>query len=334
MRKAAVLFLFLGLFFAGYARARQPQTLADVLAMNEIPAASVSAPSHLDDEITSYATLNTDREFAIAYYLGNPEGELRFPLLLARLDKEAGKWQEASLTDLKVKAFAGLEGQDDCIGSAERIQTNGDWYYIDLHMGPSAGCLIVLNHDLSVHETLTGWSMAHFKSGLVVYEGSMIHFSPIEPMTLFVYDPVANRSETIYPQKNDPLRKAFSEYLKGLINDEICRENNWRCDPNEFESLISPVEINDETRSLAFEVHFDTRGFLRPKDAEPRWDNGKVETAESRVKWTYVYVYELMPLRWRAFRLSDLKSEFGTDSLKDMLKHSKLDQVFATPAPN
>ncbi len=71
-----------------------------------------------------------------------------------------------------------------------------------------------MNHDLTVHQTLTGWTAAFFKSGLLVYEGNMVHFAPVHPVTLFLYDPVANKSREIYPQKNDPFRKNFSERLE------------------------------------------------------------------------------------------------------------------------
>jgi len=230
------------------------------------------------------------------------------------------------LTDLKVKIFEGTEQetQDDCIGSALRLEGNGNWYYLDLHWNPSAGCLVILNHDLTVHQTLTGWTAAFFKSGLLVYEGNMVHFAPVHPETLFLYDPVARKSQEIYPQKNDLFRKSFSERLKEVIDEKRCQENNWACDPNDFESSAGPIEVNDETDSLAFRADFETVGFLEREEAE---DSGKWDDDD------YVYIYRLQPLRWREFSVYDLKSKFATDSLKDLLTPEKLRQVFATPPP-
>jgi hypothetical protein len=321
---ASMFLSVLVLLFPGRARGQQDETLAGVLAQNSVSFQSISIP-HLNDAITSYTTLNTDREFLIAYYLVVPRNELHFPLLLTRLDKQSGKWQEASLTDLKVKMSEGTEPEPwDCIGSALRFERNGDWYYLDLHLTPSAGCVVILNHDLTVHQTLTGWTVAFLKSGLVVYEGNMVHFAPVHAETLFLYDPVAQQSQQIYPQTNDPFRKNFSDRLEAVIDEKRCRENNWPCDPNDFETSIGPIEVNDETHSLAFRVGFGPEGFVPREEAE---GNGKWDDDE------YVYVYQLAPLRWREFSVYDLKPKFGTDSLKDLLTPEKLRQVFATPSP-
>ena len=301
-------------------------TLADVLKQNSVslPRGSVS---HLNDAITSYATLNSDREFLIAYYLAAPRNELHFPLLIARFNKQSGKWDETSLSDLKVTLFAGTkqETQYECIGSAMHFESNGSWYYLDLHWTPSAGGLVILNRNLAVHQILTGWTAAFFKSGLLIYQRNMVHFAPVHPATLFLYDPVARRPEKIYPPKNDPFRKDFSNRLDEVIDEKRCQANNWPCDANNFESFIDyPVEVNDATHSLAFRVDFDTQGFLPRKEADEsgKWDDDQ-----------YVYIYRLEPFGWRKFSVYDLKSKFGTDSLKELLTREKLRLVFATSGP-
>ncbi len=324
MRQVALVSLLLLLLFPKYVRGQQDPTLADVLKQNSV-SFHLNSVSHLNDSITSYATLNTDDEFLIAYYLVNPGNELHFPLFLTRFDKRSGKWQETSLTGLKVKMSEETDPETwDCIGAAVSLEGNGDWYYLNLHWNPSAGCLVILNHDLTVHRTLTGWTAAFFKSGLVVYEGNMVHFAPVHPETLFLYDPVAHKSQEIYPQKSDPFRKNFSERLEEVIDEKRCQENNWACDPDDFESSAGPIEVNDETHSLAFRVDFETVGFIERYAAE---DSGKWDDDE------YVYVYQFDPLRWREFSVYDLKPKFGTDSLRDLLAPEKLRQVFATPPP-
>jgi hypothetical protein len=324
MWRVAFASLLLVLCCPRYAGGQQNQTLADVLKQGLLPF-QVGSVSHLSDPITSFATLNDNHEFLIAYYLVNPGNELHFPLFLTRFDKRSRKWQEASLTGLRVKIFEGTEQetQEDCIGSALRLEGNGDWYYLDLHWNPSAGCLVILNRDLSVDQTLTGWTAAFFKSGLLAYQGNMVHFAPVHPATLFLYDPVAHQSQEIYPQKNDPFRKRFSERLGMVVDEKRCQENNWPCDPNDFESsIVYPIEVNDATHSLAFRVEFETPGFLPQEEAQGKgmWDDDQ-----------YVYIYQLDPPRWREFSVHDLKPKFGSDSLKDLLIPEKLSQVFATP---
>lgn len=325
MRQLAFAFWLLILLFPAYVSGQQNPTLADVLKQNSV-SFHLGSAAHLSDPITSYATLNTDDEFLIAYYRVYPGNELPSPLFLARFDKRSGKWQEASLTDLKVNISGETEPetQADCIGPALRLERNRNWYYLDLHWTPSAGCLVILNHNLTIHRTLPGWTEAFFKSGPVVYKGNMVHFAPLHPETLFLYDPVANKSQQIYPQENDPLRRNFSKRLEDVIDEKRCRENNWACDPDDFESGVGPIELNDETHALAFRAEFGAEGFLSREQAE---DSGKWDDDE------YAYIYQFNPLRWREFSVYDLKPKFGTDSLKELLAPEKLGQVFATPPP-
>ena len=323
MRRMALVSLLVGFLFLRSAVGQQNQTLVDVFKQNSIPFPPSAVPD-LNAPITSYATLNDDQEFLIAYYFVAPQNELRFPLRLTRFDKQAGTWQHVSLTDLKVKGFQGTkeEGQADCIGSVLSVERNGEWYYLNLHWNPSAGCLLILKHDLAVSQTLTGSVAAFFKSGILVYDGNMVHFASVHPTTLLLYDPVTHKTQRLYPQKDDPFRDAFSVRLERVIDQKQCAENNWSCKPDEFTTDISyPIEVNDETNSLAFRIAFETEGSLTR------------ERAESSGKWDdhYVYVYQLDPPRWREFSAYDLKPKFGTESLKDLLTPEKLRQVFATP---
>ncbi len=52
--------------------AQQNPTLAEVLKQNAVSFSTASL-SHLNSRITSFAILDDDREFLIAYYLDNPE---------------------------------------------------------------------------------------------------------------------------------------------------------------------------------------------------------------------------------------------------------------------
>lgn len=270
--------------------------------------------------------MNDDREFVIAYYLDNPKNELRFPLLITLFDKHSAIWRHVELTDIKVQIFGDTdhELQDDCIGSVLDISRQGDQYFLNLHFNPSAGCLLVLNTDLTVSHTLAGWPVAFFKSGSFVWIGDMVHFSDIHAETLFLYDPVTRKSQQIYPLKNDPFRDDFSTRLGKVINQKRCAQNNWACEPDRFSTQIDSIELNDETQSLAFHASFETEGFVIRDNSEntDKWDDDN-----------YVYIYRLNPLGWREFSVYDLKPKFGTDSLKDLLSPANLKNVFSTPAP-
>lgn len=323
-KQAALVSLLVVLLFTALARAQQNQTLADVLNRRSI-SSHANAVAHLNDPITSYAILDTNREFLIAYYLLNPGNELQAPLFLTRFDKSSGEWQQAQSDPKTISDGTGPLTQLDCIGSAINLERSADWYYLDLHLNPSAGCLVVLNHDLTVNGTLTGFTAAHFKSGLLVYQGNAVHFAAVHPLTLFLYDPITRKSQQIYPPERDPFRAEFSHVLEKVIDEKRCQENDWPCDPKDFESdVLHPIEVSDETHALAFRVEFSMQGFVPPEDAD---------RSSKLSKHQYVYVYQLDPIRWREFAAGDLKREFGTDSIRDLVTPEKLRQVFATQPP-
>jgi len=302
-----------------YAVGQQSSTLADVLEQNSIAAPARSIPN-LDRPITSYATLNDDQEFLIAYYLMTPDNRMQFPLFLTRFDKRTGEWQNASLVDVKVPVFQSTQ-QTECIGSVLRIERNRAWYYLNLHWNPSAGCLLIVNQDLTVSHTLPGSTAGFFKSGSFLYVANMVHFADIHPETLWIYDPLTHRSRQLYPQEDDPFRKDFSSRLAKVIDVDKCRKNNWACQADRFTTDIGDIEVNDENNSVAFVTTFDTEGFLTREEAEQsgNWYDDQ-----------YVYFYQLKPLRWREFSIYDLKPKFGTDSLKDLLTSGNLKRVFAS----
>jgi len=325
MRRVLVICFVLCLLFFGTAVAQQNQTLADVLKQHDVPFPPASIP-HLNSRITSYEVLDGDHQFLIAYYLDNPENRLLPPLFVTQFGRDSGKWQHVALSDMK---FSGLpdaprELRADCFGSVLKIEHHGGWYYLNLHLNPSAGCLLILNGDLSVSQTLPGWTAAFFSSGLLIWTGNTVHFADVHPETLWLYDPATQKSTQLYPQKNDPLRDAFSTRLERVINEKRCMQNNWGCNPERFSTEFRSVQVNDDTHSLALHVTFEPEGFLSREESE---DNGKWDDDD------YVYIFQLSPLRWRAFSIYDLQPKFGTDSLSELLTPAKLKQVFATPAP-
>lgn len=305
------------------AAGQQYEFLADVLKHNAISFSPTSIPN-LDALITSYATLNDDQEFVIAYYLASPKDEiLRPPLFINRYSKVSGQWQQVGLNDVEVQTKA---GPISFFGSVLDVRRNANKYYLKLHGGPSAGCILILNQDLTVHQTLDGWPAAFFGSGLMLYQGSMVHFADVHPETLWLYNPETRESKQLYPQTHDPFREDFSARLEKVINQDRCRVNNWACRPDRFTSSIGDrILVDDETNSLAFQVTFEPEGFVDREEAESsgKWDDDD-----------YVYIYQLHPFRWREFSIYDLKPKFGTDSLMDLLTPVKLKKVFATPAPN
>jgi len=144
----------------------------------------------------------------------------------------------------------------------------------------------------------------------------MVHFADVHPEELWMYNPKNQKSRRVYPQANDPFRKDFSERLAKVIDRKKCMTKNWGCDPSRFSSELGKLEVNNNTKSFAFQMSFSAEGFESEKDAE-----NSVED--------YVYVYRLDPFRWREFSADDLGPKFGTDSLQDLLTPEMLRKVFA-----
>jgi len=303
--------------------AQQTETLADVLKAHSLPDPPASVPD-LRSPITSYASLDKQHEFLIAYYRSAADNLLHFPLLITRFDKDTNVWEHASLADLTVGAFPGGwdEARTDCVGSVMSVEHHDRWYYLNLHWNPSAGCLLILNQDLTLSDALPGGTIAFFQSGLLVYSGNMVHFADVHPEMLYLYDPRTRHSQRLYPQDDDPFRAAFSAALKAAIDRKQCQMNHWSCQPDQFNSTIKvPVEVSDETKSLAFDVSLDSDGFaLRDDSAENVPDLAQ-----------QVYIFRLSPFGWRAFSAYDIKAKFGTASLKELLTAPNLARIFATP---
>jgi hypothetical protein len=303
--------------------AQENPTLADVLTERSIALPPEPIP-HLNQKITSYGILDDENEFVIGYYLDYANNELRAPLLLTRFDKTSGRWDHREYPESQLKVSDIQDGPDvSCMGSVLHIQRSAAWYFLTLHWNPSAGCFVVLQSDLSVSDARTGGISNTFGSGIAIVDGNMVHFADVHPQTLYLYDPRNRQALPLYPQPHDPFREDFSRRLEAAIVDDRCMKNNWGCQTDRFTtSITSPIDINDETQTIAFRASFETEGFL------PR------EEAEESGAWyddDYAYIFQLKPFRWREFSIYDLRPKFGTDSLERLTTPDMIGRVFATP---
>lgn len=147
----------------------------------------------LDREITSYAVASDERWFAIAYYWHTGSDLLPPDLRVRTLDRRNNVWRSALLNaDVR-------QG-----GSAVGIARRAGFIYLDLHISPSAGSLLVLSDNLKVRKRLYGWSSLILGDGRVLYENSMVHFAPAHPGSVSLYDPRSGLDTRVYPVTPDP----------------------------------------------------------------------------------------------------------------------------------
>lgn len=151
--------------------------------------------SGLDDadrQITSYAVASEKAWFAIAYYWFDGTDWLPPELRIRTLDRRTGRWRHAILS-----------GEHRRGGSVLRIARRPGVIYLDLHINPSAGELVVLSEDLKVKKSLYGSSSLILPDGRVVYANSMVHFAPAHPGSISLYDPRTGRDVRLYPATPD-----------------------------------------------------------------------------------------------------------------------------------
>ena len=162
-------------------------TLRALLQANSIPGEGVD---DLDREIANYSVESDATWFAIGYFWVNDFARATLPpeLRIRTFDRRRRRW--ASLV---------LHDDGFHVGTVTKFARHGRWIYVDTHLSPSAGGLLVLTEDLRVRRNLYGWTERILDDGRVVYQNSMVHFAPAHPGSLNLYDPRTDRDVPLYP---------------------------------------------------------------------------------------------------------------------------------------
>lgn len=212
----------------------------------------------LDQPITSYAVLNDPERFAIAYYWQRPGNQVLPDSARIRvLDKVTGEWV--------YRAVPRTEGEDSArggaqeLGSITRISRTADYLYLDSHLNPSAGTILILTRALEPVARLPGWTQLLLPTGFVVYEHSEIHFAPTHSAELWGFDPRSRQNRLIYPRlPYDSIRSAYIQHVAriyGEFGEDWFRRHNHPMDPEHFDSQVLAV-ASDSVGGLALEMRF------------------------------------------------------------------------------
>lgn len=297
----------------------QSATLADVFKAACIDERMARRSSlDLSTQITSYAVLNSPREFVIAYYVRAAGSDLlKPPLHVVRYDRRSQLWLQNDLFkssqsgNVQVGAF-----QVPCLGSAMSVHRVGSFLLVGTHLSPSAQCMQVLDSELKLKDTRYGWYMSDV-GGQVVYEHGMRHFSPTHPMMLSLYDPKTKNETEVYPLRPDKQREEFIDQLKHLAGFERCEGPNCSLMPEEFQSSIVEIASNESTRSFAFIAEFDPDGYVR-----------NPQNSDLNTKVLYVCRVTADGIEQREFPAEEMKSRFGTEQVNELLVRNVLMRVF------
>jgi hypothetical protein len=303
---------------------RKEPTLAEVLATAGLKPAA-EAVKDLDHPITSYAALSDPDAYLIAYYWNLPPGRLEDPLRVLNFSRQTEEWKSAQLM------LGGEQiGHSECVGSVLHAHALPTVFLFDTHINPSAGCLLILDRNLAFRNALYGWYLAAVGDTQIVFQRSEVHFAPVHPTELALYDLKTNRETSLFPRK--PFQRVRAEYTAKLgefyrTHQEWCKENNDPCDAESVDSTLDgEVAISVAQHALAFVISYD-----RIQDSA-----GPVQKPEGPGKVVYVcrYVNDEAKLDYREMLVTDVEKRFGKLSLPSLLEPAALREVFANSSTN
>jgi len=328
MRKNRCLSLLLVALVAGRGVTAWAQgegkTLREVLVGQHLPLGAERLPN-LEKTITSGAELNDAAQFVIAYYVNDGSGLLKQQLYLDRYERKTGKWQSAALGDAKTES----RNMDvNCLGSVLNITSFGARLFLDTHLTPSAGCVLVLSQDLRFQAGLYGWLVGHLGDDRLIYQRSQVHFAPVHSTEIALYDLSTKRDLTIFPPKPDPtIRKArigqMEEFYK--THEKWCMENNDPCDPEEFDSSLAGEVVSDQREhALAFIISYRQiqvfRGDQKPEGPE-------------EVVYVYRHVDDEKKMEYREMLWREVDVRVGSVPLEKLVEPEILEKIFGQDPP-
>lgn len=277
----------------------------------------------LDHPITSYAALPNNRDFyLIAYYWRVPSGMLEDPLRVLSFNRQTEEWQNAQLM------LGGDQiAHSECVGSILGAHSLTSAFLLDTHINPSAGCLVILDRNLSFRNALYGWYLAAVDDTRIVFQRSEVHFAAVHPAELALYDLTTKQETSLFPRK--PFQRIRSEYTAKLrdfyrTHEEWCRENNDPCEPETVDSsLEGEIAVNHREHALAFVIDYDSYDRFRGS-------SGLVQKPVNPGKVVYVYRYvnDEAKLDYREMLVSDVEKRFGKLSLRALLEPTVLQEIF------
>ena len=245
------------------------ETLRGVLAGHRVGAPPTGlAP--LDRPLATYQVLDDASDVLVVWAL---DGGARGSLRALRFTRATGRWSARAIAWTEAAASGPLPLPSTACRSGLALERFPGGFLLRAHINPSAECTIVLGGDLAVRGVLAGWPVATLADGRLVYQRNQVHFAPVRPVALALFD-LRARETTLYPPRPARgLRLAQIEGRRALFTDAWCRAHNHPCDAAQLdESVTSRVATDAPGDALAFVTAWDnTTGW---SDAE-RW--GRLE---------------------------------------------------------
>lgn len=317
--------LLLGLIYiCAAAQTASADTLREALATKNLSIAGAKL-ANLEKNVTSGAELNDADQFVIAYYVDDGTRALNPPLFIDRYDRKSREWKSGQLPEGRVKVQGEGKEVDVCLGSVLSIAGFGGRLFLDTHTSPSAGCILILSDDLRPIGTLYGWLVGRLGNDVLIYERSQVHFAPVHPTEIAVYDLRTKRDATIFPPKEPtPVRQARVTQLRGFYkpNEEWCNKNNDPCDPESFDSdRQGPVVTHEAGGAVAFVISYEQIQYVEGDVQKP--------SGPKDILYVYRRVDDEAKMQVGEMTLQEAKTRFGDVPLPNLLQPEMLSKIFA-----
>ena len=326
-----------GLAIAALVHPASAETLGEVLrARGLAPPPQIAG---LDLPLDSYQVLDDARDLLVVYAV---QGRDEPPLLAAHLERASGRWSGYPISLTAARGAEGAVAGPSCRRglALERFPAG---VLIRAHVNPSAECTIVLGRDLSVRAVLAGWPVVTFADGRLVYQRNQVHFAPVHPVALGLWDPRRPRDDvSVYPREPyQAVRRAHVELMRARYTDDWCRVRNHPCEPDRFDERLAGEVVADARGDalafvLAWEVETEAAGPPAPDASAARG----VTTAEPMTEVVYVYSGLRRPgtMRHRELLRRDFEARFGPGLPRRALDADVLRALFGSareprPAP-
>ena len=222
---------------------------------------------NLEKEISGYQILNEPNYFCAAYYLNDDPDLRNEKFCVALLDKDQDKWIQR---DIEFKEIL-LDKPFLRPNSIQKINYSKNYFYIDTHINPSSGYLVILHKDLSFADAIYGWLEAVFTEDSIIYHNSQVHFAPTHYAELSLYNISTKVNQKIYPMKPyqqvrlNHISKVKAAYEKK--GQDWFMAHNHHMDAELFNNFISgDVISNSKTRSFAYVVKYVNTDYMSDED--------------------------------------------------------------------
>jgi hypothetical protein len=248
----------------------QTVTLRQVLREHRLDVTKSVLP-HSDTTLMTWVIDSAPDMFAIAYVLGRPGDYLPFPdsLHLAIWNRTSRQWIGRAIDPTRYGVLA------DDMRSLMAIHHTRQNFFIDTHINPSAGRVLVVSRDLDRVVTLPGWVARVLPNDIVVFYHNRTQFAPTRWVELWTWDDNTRRTAQLYPSTpRDSLRQAYIDSFRAKykrVGEAWLRAHNHHMNPELFDTKMNDTfGISPSGRTITFIVNYG--GGRGPQDETPPTD--------------------------------------------------------------